>query len=136
MGFLESFTPGGIIANIFSGIASKAVDGAVDSYKAKLAAGNTTDTLLADLAGKSQSLVLAHVTAGSYTLTLGADRGTSGAYQLDVFLAGDANFDRQATLDDGTLIRAITGAKSGDPSYRVEADANFDGLISSTAPLK
>ncbi len=85
----------------------------------------------ADLGGTTQSLALASLTYGSYNLAVGGDRGTSGAFQLNAFLAGDANGDHQIDLADGSLIHSLIGTVSGDGRYRVEADSNLDGMISS-----
>ncbi len=85
----------------------------------------------ADLGGYTRSLALASLTYGSYNLTVGGDRGTSGAFQLDAFLAGDANGDHRIDLSDGSLIRSLIGSVSGDGRYQVAADSNLDGAISS-----
>ncbi len=85
----------------------------------------------ADLAGNTQSLVLAELTPGSYNVTLRSERGTAGAFQLCVFLAGDINGDRKADLADGQVLRMINGAIASSSAYRMEADANLDGRIDS-----
>jgi hypothetical protein len=85
----------------------------------------------ADLAGDTQSLALASLPFGSYNLAVGGDDGTSGAFQLNVFLAGDANGDHRVDLSDGSLIKSIYGSVAGDGHYLVAADANLDGMISS-----
>ena len=84
-----------------------------------------------DLAGHSQSLVLADLPSGRYRLTVGGEHGTSGGFHLEVFLAGDVNGDRKVDMADGTLIRNIFGSSAGDGRYMAEADANRDGLITS-----
>ncbi len=85
----------------------------------------------ADLSGNTQSLVLAELPAGSYNLTVRSERGSAGASQLCVFLAGDVNGDRKADLADGQILRMINGATASSSVYRVEADANLDGRIDS-----
>jgi RHS repeat-associated protein len=85
----------------------------------------------ADLAGDTQSLALASLPFGSYNLAVGGDVGTSGAFQLNVFLAADANGDHRIDLSDGSLIRSIYGSVAGDGHYLVAADSNLDGMISS-----
>jgi len=85
----------------------------------------------ADVGGTTASLVLASLTYGSYNLAVHGDRGTSGAFQLDAFVAGDANGDHQIDLSDGSLIRSLIGSVSGDGRYLVAADSNLDGEISS-----
>ena len=62
---------------------------------------------VANLPGSTDSVVLATLPLGNYTLDLSGEHGTSGAYHLEVFLPGDANGDRQDTLADGQLIRNI-----------------------------
>ena len=84
-----------------------------------------------DLAGNSQSLVLADLPYGHYRLTVGGEHGTTGAFHLQVLLDGDVNGDRKVDMASGTLIRNIFGSSAGDGHYIVEADANRDGLITS-----
>ena len=84
-----------------------------------------------DLAGNSQSLVLAHLPYGRYRLTVGGEHGTTGAFHLQVLLGGDVNGDRKVDMASGTLIRNIFGSSAGDGRYMAEADANRDGLITS-----
>jgi len=84
-----------------------------------------------DLDGNTQSLALAALTYGAYTLDIAGDRGTSGAFHLDIFLAGDANGDRQVNLADGQLIESLYGTTSASTNYSQEADANLDGRIDS-----
>jgi RHS repeat-associated protein len=91
----------------------------------------TTQYAVSDLKGATQSLTLASLHYGTYRLIVGGDRGTSGAFHLDVFLAGDVNGDRTVDRADGILLRKIFGAAAGDGHYRVEADANLDGRITS-----
>jgi RHS repeat-associated protein len=85
----------------------------------------------ADFSNNSQSVMLASLPLGNYTLTVRGDRGTSGAFQLNVFLAGDADGNFQVDTTDGNTIRNITGSVAGDGRYLVNADTNLDGLISS-----
>ena len=82
-----------------------------------------------DLAQKTQSLTVAQLGLGNYTITAGAERGTSGAFHLAVFLAGDATGDRAVDASDLGLIKQIYGARAGDGKYVVEADSNLDGMI-------
>jgi hypothetical protein len=56
MGFF-SFTPGGAIGNIIkSAFTGPLIGGMVDGYKAKIAAGNNTERIFADLAGKELAI--------------------------------------------------------------------------------
>ncbi len=61
----------------------------------------------------------------------GAQKGTSGAFHLAVFLAGDASGNRTVDATDLTVIKNIYGSKAGSSTYLVAADSNLDGLISS-----
>jgi RHS repeat-associated protein len=85
-----------------------------------------------DLANLTQSLSVSELNYGSYTLTVAGERGTQGAFRLDVFLAGDVNGDRTVDTTDGDLLRGIMGSVAGDGQYRVEADGNLDGQITGT----
>jgi len=84
-----------------------------------------------NLANNTESLTVSQLSLGSYTLIVGAQRGTSGAFHLAVFLAGDANGSRTVDQADLTIIKNIYGSKAGDGKYLVGADSNLDGLISS-----
>jgi hypothetical protein len=84
-----------------------------------------------NLANHTQSLTVAQLALGNYTLIAGAQQGTSGAFHLAVFLAGDANGKRTVNQADLTVIKNIYGSKAGSAKYLVAADSNLDGLISS-----
>ncbi len=64
-----------------------------------------------------------------YNLDFMPERRTSGAYQLDVFLAGDANGDLKVGDDDIQAIEQLFGKRVGAPDYSVLADANRNGVI-------
>ena len=91
--------------------------------------GNTVTPVFsaADLPGSTDSVVLADLTYGSYTVDVSAQRGTAGTYHLDVFLVGDANGDHAITTADGQKIQSIYGVTSASSKYAVSADANLDG---------
>ncbi len=59
----------------------------------------------------------------------GADAATTGAYTLQVFIAGDANQDGNVNGADGTLVASLVGTTAGQPGYLLAADANRDGVI-------
>jgi hypothetical protein len=84
-----------------------------------------------DLAGTNfrQSLMLATLGAGNYSITVGGQRGSLGAFELDVFLAGDIDGDRVITIADILQVRDRHGATGTSAVYEVEADANLDGRI-------
>ena len=75
--------------------------------------------------------MLADLPSGLYHLDVAGERGTVGAFHLEVLLTGDVNGDRKVDMADGTLIRNVFGSSAGDGHYMVEADANRDGLITS-----
>ncbi len=107
------------------------LDPAAAQVTAKGSAAVGTVFAAADLANRTQSLALVDLVAGDYRIDVRSDRGTSGAFALDVFLVGDSDGNRAVTLADGQAITSTLGAVAGDARYRVEADANLDGLISS-----
>ena len=80
----------------------------------------------------ARSLVVAELAYGNYTLRVGADQSTRGGFQVNVFLAGDLNGDQSVDLNrDATGVRNLLGAAAGSPNYKIEADANLDGIITS-----
>ncbi len=82
-----------------------------------------------DLAQNTQSLTLAQLGLGTYTLSFGAERRTSGAYHLAVFLAGDATGNRIVDQLDVKQVQQSYGSHFGDGRYTVEADSNLNGVI-------
>lgn len=81
-----------------------------------------------DLDGHS-SLGLAELPLGDYDVTVAGQRGTSGAFVLDLFLIGDADGDRDVDGADTVLVRGSFGKLKGQPGYIPEADADLDGRI-------
>jgi RHS repeat-associated protein len=84
-----------------------------------------------NLANNTQSLTLDTLPYGNYVVSVAGQGGTSGAFQLEVFLAGDANGAHRIDLTDGAMIRAAFGSIPGSSRYLVAADSNLDGEISS-----
>ena len=84
-----------------------------------------------DRAGQTQSLMIAELPPGNYMVTVGGERGTAGAFQLDVSLVGDLDGNRSVDLTDGYLVRDAFGSTIGESRYRIEADANLDDRITS-----
>jgi hypothetical protein len=66
---------------------------------------------------------------GTLTLGVSGTRGTTGAFQVRVYLPGDLNGDHQVTFADLQEFPKFFGAKIGDPRYNVAADANLNGQI-------
>lgn len=94
---------------------------------------NSSGTYLAlnfsddDLSPGTSSLVVAELAPGDYTLEIRSQNETSGAFDVSVFLAGDLNGDGSVQISDRyDLIRLLRSR-----SYRVEADVNLDGLLTS-----
>ncbi len=58
-----------------------------------------------------------------------ASGGTSGAYSLQIMIAGDANQDGAVDGADGTLVASLIGTNAGQPGYLAAADGNDDGTI-------
>ncbi|MCS7469110.1 putative Ig domain-containing protein [Stieleria sp. ICT_E10.1] len=80
-----------------------------------------------DLSASVSSLVVAELMPGDYTLEVAAQNGTSGAFDVSVFLAGDLNGDGAVQISDRyDLIRLLRST-----SYKIEADVNLDGLLTS-----
>jgi len=104
---------------------------------------------LADTGGATDSLVLAELGAGSYTVTTRAEGATTGGYQLVAYLPGDTNTDglvdqnellyaRAAVLQAMDCWNEITQAyyaKHGidltEDLYLKELDCDADGRIGS-----
>jgi Bacterial Ig-like domain/Bacterial Ig domain/LVIVD repeat len=91
-----------------------------------------------DIPGSRSSLTLASLGTGTFELKVDAQHGTTGAYQIDVFLAGDANGDYRVDREDLSLIRSLlpgwhagfSRRRSFSPGgYKLEADADRDGRI-------
>ena len=59
----------------------------------------------------------------------GANAATTGAYSLQIFIAGDANQDGDVNGLDGTLVANVVGTSAGQSGYTAAADANRDGII-------
>jgi hypothetical protein len=86
-----------------------------------------------DLVNNTQSLALARLPYGTYTLSLSGDRGTSGLFSLDLRLIGDLNGDGQTVnSSDYFLFKSAFGSVAGDSRYNPAADSI--STAGSTAP--
>ncbi len=77
------------------------------------------------------SLALAELAFGDYEVTVSGESGTSGAFDLELFLIGDADGDRDVDRDDTVLVRGSFGSLAGEGGYLLEADSDLDGRITS-----
>ena len=84
---------------------------------------------IANLAGKTDSVVVAGLVQGNYTLEVSGTVGARSQYQVDVYLVGDVNGDHEVDQGDLDTIRQIYGSAAGDAKYQLAADANLDGRI-------
>jgi type VI protein secretion system component Hcp len=72
---------------------------------------------------------LATVSSGIlFARARGAD-GTTGAFDLNVTLAGDVNGDHQVDAQDLDVIRSLRGIRAGQTGYLAAADVNHNGVI-------
>jgi hypothetical protein len=84
---------------------------------------------IANLPGSTDSVLVARMTSGDYTLEVSGTATTRSHFQVEVFLVGDVNGDHLVGEDDLNTIRQIYGSKAGDAKYQLAADANLDGRI-------
>ncbi len=82
-----------------------------------------------DTAGDLTSLTLARLGRGDFAARVRGELGTTGSYELDVFLAGDANADFRVDQQDVDRIRGLRGVRRADPGYLVDADVDRNGTI-------
>ena len=82
-----------------------------------------------DTATSTASIALATLTPGQYEVTLRSEHKTTGAYRLDVLLAGDANGDYKVDAEDLGVISQLSGVKKGDENYSTAADVDQNGVI-------
>lgn len=80
--------------------------------------------------GGNASYAIAELSPGiSYDVLIDSEGGTTGAYELSAFLAGDVNGDFQVNHDDLALIESLSVTKHGHRQYSVWADLNRNGVI-------
>jgi hypothetical protein len=65
----------------------------------------------------------------TYVVNVTGEGNTSGPFQLDFYLPGDANGDGSVNKADLAATRQDYGSQAGDPSYTLAADVNRDGRI-------
>src|SRR5262249_11131679 len=116
------------------GFTMRAADSSsLDPGPIRLSAARRRDSRIllsrSDAAGPMPNLTLAAGRPGRLTITAGADRGTPGAYQLDVFLVGDVNGDFRVDRHDLKLIRSAMRARSARSHAESAADVDHDGHV-------
>jgi hypothetical protein len=108
-------------------------DSLLDPGLIKVAAtGGTVEvggTRRPDTGGSRSSLALATLAAGTYDVWVQSERNTTGAYRLDVRLAGDANGDLRVDDADVLLIDQLTPQRVGEATYSALADVDRNGVI-------
>jgi hypothetical protein len=82
-----------------------------------------------DTAGSTASIALATLTPGQYQITVRGEHKSTGAYRLEVLLAGDANTDYSVDAADLDRISELSGTKSGEAGYSPFADVDRNGVI-------
>lgn len=80
-------------------------------------------------AAGASSVMLARVGRGRLNVQMVDERAAMGAFQLDVYLAGDTNGDHVVNRADLASIRSLLGVRAGQPGYTLNADVNRDGRI-------
>ena len=101
---------------------------AVDIYYEN---GRRVSTLYseADIAGTTDSYVVAQLTGGDYRIDVSGGVTDRSQFRLDVFLVGDADGNHMVDRADLYAIQQMQGAQAGDGVYLAAADADMDGRI-------
>lgn len=82
-----------------------------------------------DTATSTASIALATLTPGQYDIIVRGEHKTTGAYRVEVLLAGDANADLVVDAADLALIAQLNATKSSDARYSATADVDRNGVI-------
>jgi type VI protein secretion system component Hcp len=82
-------------------------------------------------AAGGHGFALATVTSGFLFARARGAGGSTGAFDVNVTLAGDVNGDHQVDAQDLDLIRSLRGVRRGQPGYLAAADVNHNGVIGS-----
>ncbi|MBO0699403.1 MAG: type VI secretion system tube protein Hcp [Zavarzinella sp.] len=67
--------------------------------------------------------------SGMFFARVAGAKGSTGAFDLAVGLAGDVNGDQQVDAQDLDAIRALFGTRSGQAGFDPAADVNHNGMI-------
>ncbi|HEX6088289.1 MAG TPA: dockerin type I repeat-containing protein [Thermoanaerobaculia bacterium] len=82
-----------------------------------------------DTASSTTSIALATLTPGTYEIVVRSEHKTTGAYRVDVLLAGDANGDFKVDAADLQVIAQLNATKWDDADYSPYADVDRNGII-------
>jgi hypothetical protein len=66
---------------------------------------------------------------GPLTIVVSGQHHSTGSYQVDTTLVGDANGDGTVNLADLQAFAAAFTSVPGDPKYNLAADFNHDGIV-------
>ncbi|MEW4570897.1 dockerin type I domain-containing protein [Tautonia sp. JC769] len=88
-----------------------------------------TLTRRADIPGDTASVTVASVRPAALSLRTTAQHGSSGAFALEVSLAGDVDGDGRVDRSDLLAIRSGLGGRAGDSGFDPVLDINGDGRI-------
>lgn len=87
---------------------------------------------IADISAAKDSLVLAALAPGNYTLLVTSENSTTGGFRVEVSLPGDADSNRQVDSLDVSAVRRIFGKATGQAGYEPAADTDLSGQITSS----
>ncbi len=103
-----------------------------DTVEIRDSAGNVITPLIGNAnVGGGDSVVVADLPLGVYDLMVGGENNTTGAFNIDVYLVGDANGDRTVDRADQRRGFLSFGRTPGQAGFAPDADANLDGRITS-----
>ncbi|MEZ6134980.1 MAG: PKD domain-containing protein [Pirellulaceae bacterium] len=105
----------------------------LDPAAVQLSADTTLTTVMQNpnLTAFPGSVHLARVGRGNLSITVGGEGGTTGTFQVNVYLAADTNGSKTINAQDISAVRGALGSTIGQLKYVQAADANLDGIISS-----
>ncbi len=116
---------------VMSGVnsAAAAVDPGLISVEPKGSGTVKPATRRPDTADSTASIALVTLTPGQYDIVVRSEHKTTGAYRVDVLLAGDANGDFKVDQEDAQIIAHLNATKAGDADYSSLADVDRNGVI-------
>lgn len=82
-----------------------------------------------DTPSSTASIALATLTPGTYEILVRSEHKTTGAYRVDVLLAGDANGDFKVDAADLQVIAQLNATKWDHADYSPSADVDRNGVI-------